>query len=271
MKFDLHVHTNHSDGRLTPIQVVDIAVEKGLSGIAITDHDTTTGIDEAIKQSYKHEKFKIIPGIELSCIYKDEEVHILGYFIDYKSPSIIKVTNDLKKARIKRGSEIISKLNHLGLKISIEEVKFFSGEDYIGRPHIARALISKGYIYTIQEAFDRFLNRGRPAYIERYSLSIEESIDIIRTNGGISVLAHPGLLKNKDIIKDCISLGTDGLECIHSKHNKSDIALFHKIAERNDLIVTGGSDCHGDTTNGPLLLGKYFINITDISKFKEMI
>lgn len=271
MKFDLHVHTNHSDGRLDPSKMVDLAVLKGLNGIAITDHDTVTGINEAIERSLLYDNFKVIPGIEFSCIYKDEEVHILGYFIDYESPSIDEATETLKISRIERGNQIINKLNKQGLLISIDDVKVFSGEDYIGRPHIARALINKGYVYTVQEAFDRYLNRGKSAYVERESLTIEDTIELIRSNGGISILAHPGLLKNKIIIKNCISLNIDGIECVHSKHSNEDVKKFYKIAKENNLITTGGSDCHGDFTNKPLLLGEYFIDITGVPKIWEMI
>ena len=271
LKFDLHVHTNHSDGRLSPAKMVDLGVAKGLDGIAITDHDTTTGIKEAIEQSHKYNNFKVIPGIEFSCIYQDEEVHILGYFIDYKSTSINEVTQNLKMNRVQRSKKIIDKLNSLELEISLEDVKLFVDEDFIGRPHIARALINKGYVYTIQEAFDRYLKRGKPAYVERQSLTIKDSIDLIKSNKGISILAHPGLLKNKEIISYCISLGIDGIECVHSKHNKEDIKLFFNIVKENDLIGTGGSDCHGDSTNKPLLIGEYFINIMDTPKLREMI
>lgn len=271
MKFDLHVHTNHSDGRLSPTEIVNLAIRKGLSGIAITDHDTTTGIDEAINQSKKYDNFKVIPGIELSSIYNNEEVHILGYFINYKSPLIIRVTNDLKTNRIKRGDQIIHKLNELKLQISIEDVKALSGEDFIGRPHIARALINKGYVHNIQEAFDKFLNRGKPGYVERYNMSVRDSINLIKDVKGFAVLAHPGLLKDKKIIDYCISLGIDGIECQHPKHSPKQVELFSNIADQHILFKTAGSDCHGDITNGSLLLGKYFININSISQFKEMV
>lgn len=271
LKFDLHVHTNHSDGRLNPAEMVDLAVEKGLSGIAITDHDTTTGINEAIERSHKYDDFKVIPGIEFSCIYQDEDVHILGYFIEYKSTSIKETTKTLKINRVHRSEKIINKLNDLGLEISLEDVRVFADEDFIGRPHIARALINKGYVYSIQEAFAKYLNRGQPAYVQRHSLSIEDSINLIKSNKGISVLAHPGLLKNKEIINHCISLGIDGIECVHSKHSQGDTKLFYSIVKENNLIGTGGSDCHGDSTNKPLLLGKYFIDISSVPKLKEMI
>lgn len=270
-RFDLHIHTNHSDGMFSPSQVVDLAIEQGLNGIAITDHDTITGIEEAINHSLNYNDFKVIPGIEFSCVYRDEEVHILGYFIDYKDPNIINMTNRLKSARINRGLDIIKKINGLGLNLTIEEVKDFSGDDYIGRPHIARALIKNGYVYTIQEAFDKYLNRGKPAYVERYKMTIEDTISLIKDGGGISILAHPGLLKDKSIVKHCISLDIDGIECIHSKHSRNDTKLFLGITNENRLIATGGSDCHGDLTGGTLLLGKYFIDIDSIPEMKERI
>lgn len=271
MRFDLHVHTNHSDGMLSPAEIVDLGVRMGLSGMAITDHDTITGIEEAVKQSNKYDNFIVIPGIEFSSIYNNEEVHILGYFIDYKSPSLIEMTNILKKSRIERGEKIIEKLNSLGYKISIEDVKSLSGDDYIGRPHIARALINQGYVYTIQEAFDRFLNRGCPGYVQRYNMTIDETIQLIKSNKGMAILAHPGLLKDKSIIHHCLLSGIDGIECIHSKHSETDVDYFTQIAKDNNLIITGGSDCHGDTSRGPLLLGQYFIDLNNISQFKELI
>lgn len=271
MRFDLHVHTNHSDGILSPSKVVDLAVQQQLNGIAITDHDTISGIEDAIKQSFKYNNFKVIPGIEFSCVYRDEEVHILGYFIDYNNSDIIKITTKLKLSRLSRGIDIVKKINDLGMELNVEEVKAISGEDYIGRPHIARALIKKGYISSIQEGFDKYLNRGKSAYVERYKMTIEDTICLIKDSGGIAILAHPGLLKDKGIIEHCISLGIDGIECIHSKHTKADIKLFSEIASSNNLIATGGSDCHGDITNGSLLLGTCFVDIYDIPKMKERI
>lgn len=264
MRFDLHVHTNQSDGLFSPEEVVDMSVTKNLKGIAITDHDSITGIERAINHSKKYYDFKIIPGIEISCIHNDEEVHLLGYFIDYKNYDIINITETLKSSRLNRGIDMVNRLNELGLEVSIEEVKELSGEKYIGRPHIARAMIKRGYVTSIQEAFSRYLNRGRPAYVERYKISITETISLIKKIGGISVLAHPGLLKDKSIINYCIELGIDGIECIHSKHNQSDISSMLDIAKKHNLIATGGSDFHGDLVNGKLLLGEYYVNIKDI-------
>ena len=271
MRFDLHVHTNHSDGILSPCEMVDLAAQLKLNGIAITDHDTVSGIEDAIVRSLRYNNFKVIPGIEFSCIYNEEEAHILGYFIDYKNPDIINITNKLKEARLGRGVEIVKKINSLGMNLTVEEVKDFSGEDYIGRPHIARALIKKGYLSNVQEGFDKYLNKGKPAYIERYKMTIKDTISLIKNSGGISILAHPGLLKDRNVIEHSIAMGIDGIECIHTKHTKNEMKLFSEIASSNNLIATGGSDCHGDIVRGSLLLGSYFVDINNIPQMKERI
>lgn len=271
MLFDLHVHTNCSDGLFPPEKVVDLAIEANLDGIAITDHDTITGIEIAINHSNKYDNFTVIPGIEFGTIFMDEEVHILGYFINYKDPKIIETTNLLKQSRLIRGEKIIEKINNLGFKISIEEVKELSGEKYIGRPHIARVMLNKGYISSLSEGFEKYLNRGMPAYVERYKISTKETINLIQDSGGFAILAHPGLLKNPSIIDYCISQGIDGIECIHSKHSEEAMNTFLEIAKSNNLIATAGSDFHGDSNNGDKLLGKYCVNIENIPEFKGRI
>ena len=255
MKYDLHVHTIYSDGLLEPQEVVDLAVKRNMQGISITDHDTILGIQEAIDYSKKFKDFKIIPGIELGSIYNNEEVHILGYNFDYKDERIINTTQKLVNSRLDRGLKIIGKLNNLGIHISLEDVMKHVNKDLLGRPHIARALIDSKYVNSIGEAFDKYLNIGKPAYVERYHLSIEETIKLIDTLGGISVLAHPGLLKDKGIIDYCISQGIRGIECIHSKHSLKEYLIYKEIANRKNLIITGGSDFHGDQ----MILGDFYI------------
>lgn len=271
-KIDMHVHTNYSDGLFSPEKVVELAVHKGLSGISITDHDTTEGLERAINHSKKYRDFTLIPGIEFSCIYNDEEVHILGYFIDYKERDIVEITSKLRRSRYDRTIKIIEKLNELGMGLTLEDVLLISGSDNnIGRPHIARALIKKGYITNIQEGFNKYLNRGKPAYVERYQITIEETVNLIKKGGGISVLAHPGLLKDKNIVNYCILKGIDGIEAIHSKHTPTDNYVYKEIAKSNGLFITGGSDCHGEETNGDLLLGRFFIDIDEIPELKERV
>ncbi|MCK9442920.1 MAG: PHP domain-containing protein [Tissierellaceae bacterium] len=274
IRFDLHVHTNQSDGLLSPEEVVDLAIQKKLDGIAITDHDTISGIAPAINHGRKYGGFTVIPGIEFGCIHDDEEVHILGYFIDIHNKFINKLTARLRESRVKRGIAMTNKLIELGLNISMEDVREFSSDNYIGRPHIARALIKRGYVENVQEAFEKYLGLGKPGYIDRYKLSIEETILAIKNSGGIAVLAHPGILKNRDITYYCIEKGIDGIECIQSKHTDSDIDYFKTIVNDFGLIATGGSDFHGDTNKGnsnAALLGDYFIDINEISAFKERI
>lgn len=271
MIFDLHVHTYHSDGLLSPEKVVEMAIRKGVNGIAITDHDTVLGIEAAIKHSKKLGNLVVVPGIELGCIHNHEEVHILGYFIDYKSKEIIDITEDLRRNRVLRGIKMIERINDLGMELTLEEVQQLSREDYIGRPHIAEALVKRNYVTSIEEAFEKLLNRGKPAYIERKTLSINESIHLIHSLNGIAILAHPGLLNNQETIYDCIKKGIDGLEVIHSKHSKKDVDQLLKIAEEYKLIVTGGSDCHGRIVDGDYLLGKYYVNINHIPIMKGRI
>lgn len=272
MKFDLHVHTNFSDGNFNPSKVVDLAIEKGLNGIAITDHDTVFGVNEAIDYAKKYEDFKVIPGIELGCIYNNEEVHILGYFIDYSSEELLQATETLRKNRVLRGKQIIDKLKDLNIDITYKEVESLSKDDFIGRVHIAKILVTKDYVKSISEAFEKYLNKDAPAYVLRKTLTIKESIDLINKSKGIAVLAHPGILKNKGkIIDHCIEQGIQGIECIHSKHSIEESEEFKKIAKQNNLIITAGSDCHGQVIGNDLLLGNFFINEYELSKLEELV
>lgn len=272
MRFDLHVHTNYSDGKFTPKEVIDLAIKRNLDGIAITDHDTVAGVEEAIEYAKNYRDFKLIPGIELGSIYNNEEVHILGYFIDYNSKKILDATKSLRNNRVIRGQEIISKLQNMGIDINEEEINKLSREGFTGRAHIAKVLTKKGYASSIQDAFTKFLNIGAPAYIKRKTLSVKDSIKLIKEIGGISVLAHPGLLNKKnEIINYVIKNGIQGIECIHSKHSKENTKDFIEIAKKNNLLITAGSDCHGQIINGDLLMGNYFIKEEALSKIEELI
>lgn len=270
MKYDLHVHTDFSDGVLTPEEVVDLAIKRNLDGIAITDHDSIKGVKRAMEHANKIKNFNVIPGIEFSCIYRDEEVHILGYFIDIENKELLDATDKFRKSRKKRAKKIIENLVEMNMQIDFNDI--FKGEDkeFIGRANIARELVEKSYVENTQEAFNRYLNRGRPAYVKRFHLGIESTIELIKNAGGIPVLAHPGLLKDSSIVNYCIEKGIEGIECIHSKHSKSDVSRFKKIAEEHDLIITGGSDFHVKH-NTNYLMGKYYIDLNTIPKFKEML
>lgn len=245
MKFiDMHTHSTSSDGIYSPSELVDYAIKKGLSGIAITDHDTVNGIEEAIKQASAYKDFIIIPGIELSTEYNNEEVHILGYMIDYKMEYLIKILQDLQDARNNRAIKIIDKLKKLEIKINYKDVIKISGEGAIGRPHIARSLIQKGYVQTIEEAFIKYLAEGALAYVPKQKLTPICAINIIRKAGGFSVVAHPGLLKSTIILNYLIDIGIDGIEVYYSKHTIEQSKKYLELAKKHNLFITGGSDFH---------------------------
>lgn len=245
MRFiDMHVHSTFSDGVYSPSKLVDYAVEKGLSGIAITDHDTVDGVGEAIRRASIYKDFIVIPGIELSTEYNNEEVHILGYKIDYKMEYLLKILQYLQNTRSDRATKIVDKLKKHGIKISYKDVIKISGDGAIGRPHIAHSLVQKGYVRTIREAFVKYLAKGAIAYVPKQKLTPLCAINIIKKAGGFSVAAHPGLLKSGNTLDYLIDIGIDGIEVYHSKHTVEQSEKYLKLAKKYNLIITGGSDFH---------------------------
>ncbi len=245
MKFiDMHTHSTFSDGVYSPSKLVDYAIKKGLSGIAITDHDTVDGIEEAMKRAAIYEDFIVIPGIELSAEYNNEEVHILGYMINYKMEYLLKILQRLQDTRDNRAVKIIYKLRKLEIKISYKDVVKMAGDGTIGRPHIARSMIQKGYVQTVEEAFVKYLAKGALAYVPKHRLTPICAINIIRKAGGFSIVAHPGLLKSESILNYLIDIGIDGIEVYHSKHSIEQSKKYLKLAKKYNLFITGGSDFH---------------------------
>lgn len=266
MKADLHIHTTFSDGLLTPEQVVEKAHALKIPAIAITDHDTLQGIPPALKLSKKY-PLTIIPGIEISTNYKEREVHILGYYIDFKDAHFQEILVNLQKKRVKRAKMIIEKLQKLSLDISFSEIEQKSQGSSIGRPHIAEILCKKNYVKNIKEAFEKYLGKGKPAYVPRETLSPFEAIDLIKQNGGLPVLAHPGLVKNHNVVMDIIDYGLIGIEVYHKEHNYFQCKFYKKLAQKNNLIITGGSDCHG---HKPLQIGKYGVDLKWVKKMHKI-
>lgn len=267
MYIDLHVHTTFSDGLLTPEQVVKMAIKLNLKAIAITDHDTVDGIRPALDEAKKYTGFEVVPGVELSTDWNNEEIHILGYYIDYNNSNLRTVLLSFQQKRRKRIEEIIAKLKNMGINISIEDVCAKSKGSSLGRPHIALVLVEKGYVGSVQEAFKNYLNKGKPAYVPKEKLTPFSAIDIIKQNSGIPVLAHPGLLEDNSIINELISYGIMGIEVVHKSHNKPQVAYYTKLALDNNLLLTGGSDSHGET---PLLLGSFDIPLDYFYRLKEI-
>lgn len=247
---DLHTHTTHSDGSATPGELIELAGAKRARAIAVTDHDTVTGLGEA-RAAADHFGIEFVAGIEISAEYSPGTMHILGYCIDEESASLAAKLRELKKARDERNPQIASRLRSMGFDISYDEVVRLAGNKVVGRPHFARLMIEKGYVASIQEAFDRFLKKGAPAYVEKARLSPGESIALIHDAGGVAVLAHPYQLKLSSreevdlLVGELADLGLDGVEAVYSRHSAAERASYSEIAARNGLLVTGGSDYHG--------------------------
>lgn len=264
MKADLHIHTIYSDGLLKPKQVVEKAFGLGLKVIAITDHDTVDGVLPAINEAKKYPGLEIIPGIELSTDLNGEEIHILGYYLDYNDSYLRTKLMSFQKNRRKRVERIILKLKNMGIDISIEDIK--SQGSSLGRPHVALALMEKGHANSIREAFENYLSTGKPAYVPKEKLTPFSAISLIKQNKGIPVIAHPGLLENQGVINELINYGIMGIEVKHKDHSQAQIAYYIKLALDNNLLLTGGSDTHGEN---PLILGSFDIPLEYVNKLKE--
>lgn len=239
MNVDLHIHTTFSDGLLTPNQVVIEASRLHLKAIAITDHDTVEGVPLALSEAEKHTELEVIPGIELSTDWKCQEVHILGYYLDYLDCNLKTTILKFQQGRKRRVGKIIERLKEIGINIAMKDVEFKSLGPSLGRPHVASVLIEKGYVNSIDEAFEKYLDMGKPTYIPREKVTPFNAIDIIKKSNGIPVLAHPGLLKNQSIIDDLISNGIMGIEVYHKNHTPAQIDYYSRLALKSNLLITG--------------------------------
>jgi predicted metal-dependent phosphoesterase TrpH len=227
MFYDLHVHTSASDGEDTPETVILRAIEAGLGGLAITDHDTVDGLEPAGQFIMENRlKIDLIPGIELNTDYGQDDLHILGYYVDYNNGHLRARLSEIRGERYARAEKMIGKLQGLGINIDFDQVKKIARGNLIGRPHIARALCSNGYANTPEEAFRRYIVRGQPAFVPRYKFSPAEAIALVKKAGGIAVLAHPGLIRDKAKIFESIKLGIEGLEIYYPKHSEEQQRYF---------------------------------------------
>lgn len=245
-QIDLHTHTTASDGTFSPSENVRRAIEKGLSAIAITDHDTVNGIEEAIKEARRHEGFECIPGIEISTLFEGQDIHVLGYFIDYKDKKFLTILKDLTSVRDKRNKMILNKLNELGIQIQETELEAKRhGEGNVGRGHIAEILMEKGVVNSLPEAFEKYLGKGKPAYATPERISPLEAIKIILDAKGVPVLAHPGIYDADELIPVLCENGLAGMEYCHPDHSIEQVEHYEKLADKYSLIKTAGSDFHG--------------------------
>ncbi|HUU79496.1 MAG TPA: PHP domain-containing protein [candidate division Zixibacteria bacterium] len=269
---DLHLHTTASDGTFTPSEVVRFSKRLNLEAIAITDHDSIAGINEALEAG-KREGIEVIPGIEFSTEVKNVSIHIVGLFVDIKSEKLIKLTQEIQNAREKRAKKIIEKINALnkGPIISFEEV-YAKANGLIGRPHIAEVLIEKGFASTIEETFENYLKRGASCYVPRFKITPIECFKLLNEMGAIPILAHPGLLPKKldfeYFLKTLVENGLVGIEVFYPTHKYEQREYFHEIAGKYNLLESGGSDCHGLLNNGPFI-GSQQIPYSILDKMKK--
>jgi hypothetical protein len=258
-RIDLHTHTTFSDGSFSPTELVDLAIQQGLDILAITDHDTTEGLPEALEAT-KSLSLELIPGIELSAQFQNREMHILGYFINPTDSRFQARLEGHRSTRIGRIHHILDRLQSLGMDISLEEVELASGTGTIGRPHIAQVLIAKGYIKTMKDAFEQFLGSRGKAYVQRIVPEAHEIIEWITDAGGIPILAHPywESFNKEDSATACQTLveqGLQGLEVFYGTFSARHISFNLGLARRFGLLMTGGSDFHG-TLKPDIALGK---------------
>ncbi len=253
MKFaDLHLHTQFSDGTFTPEELVLNAQKKGLACIALTDHDTVEGCARAAA-ACANVQMEFIPGAELTAEHADTEVHILGYFLDTQNAVLLERIGKFQADRQNRIHEMCAALNKLGVPLKAESVFALANCKSPGRPHVARTLVKEKLIGNLDEAFERFLKKGRPAWVPKTKMSALEGVQLIHQAGGLAVMAHPGLNRTDDIIPALVDAGLDGIECFHTKHSTVMSERYLEIAEKYNLLVTGGSDCHGFSKKAPLI------------------
>ncbi len=262
MASDLHVHTNFSDGRLTPEEIVAAAKEAGLSYIAITDHDTVDGIRHLYEQGlYPSKTLHIIPGIEFSCEVDEHDVHILGYDFDIYNQALADKVTELSESRWDRFSIMVEKLQNLGYGITESDVLQIAGTSRaIGRAHMARALVKKGLVESVRDAFDKLLEHGQPAFVPHYRIDPEEAVSLIRGAGGVPVLAHPKLVRDDAIVERMLELDFGGVEVYYPKHDEEDTKRYKAMAEARGLRITGGSDFHATPQREPMSLGVFTVD-----------
>ncbi|WP_322798021.1 PHP domain-containing protein [Thermoflexus sp.] len=267
-RLDLHVHTTASDGLWSPAQVVQEALARGLRYLAITDHETTRGALEAASLA-RGTPLEVIPGVEISVGGSEEELDLLGYFVDPVHPDLLRLLEEMQAERVERIQAMIHRLAQLGMPVSWERVRELARGDALGRPHLARAMVEQGYVADEAEAFQRWLGRGRPAYVPRRPLDPREVLEIVRAAGGVAALAHPGRSGLPRDLEGLWRAGLAGLEVFHPDHSPADIARLMAVAQIYNLIPTGGSDFHGPGPDGRILLGAMPVPEHTVERLRE--
>jgi 3',5'-nucleoside bisphosphate phosphatase len=268
MKFaDLHLHTNFSDGTFSPEELVKQAQKAGLACIAVTDHDSVEGCARA-ETACAAVNLEFIPGAELTAEHAETELHVLGYFLDTAHEKLLTEIAKFQVVRQSRIYEMVARINELGTPLQADSVFALANCKSPGRPHVARALVKAGLVKNLDEAFERFLKKGRPAWVPKSKISALDAIALVHQAGGLAVMAHPGLNRTDGVIPDLVHGGLDGIECFHTKHSTAMSERYLEIAHKYHLLVTGGSDCHGFSKGKPLI-GTVKLPYEHVKKMKE--
>lgn len=242
---DLHLHTNRSDGTRTPGEVIDLAVKLGLGIIAISDHDQLAGFFE-IREYATERELTLIPAVELSCIHAGRDIHVLAYAFDPDHPEVSKRLSEFRDSRLNRGSRIVERLGELGYPLDESRVRELSAGGSLGRPHVARAMVERGYVKSVSEAFDRFLAHDRPADVPKERFEVSAAVTLIRAAGGLTSIAHPSLYPDhRSIVNEILDQGVDGIEVFHPDVGAKDRTYYERLARTRNSLITGGSDDHG--------------------------
>ncbi|MDE2836512.1 MAG: PHP domain-containing protein [Chloroflexota bacterium] len=259
MKIDLHMHSTRSDGRLTPTELVGVLAQRQVSVASLTDHDSTEGLDEAVEAAAAHPGLRIVPGIEISASHptrSDSDVHLLGYFVDRADAGLQRQLTALREEREERGLRMLERLARLGYSLEWERVRELAAGASIGRPHIARAMVERGYVATYKEAFNGLLNNGGAAFVGRSGVTLEDAAHTIRNAGGAAVLAHPLYVEEYEtIVPRLPDMGIVGLEAHYANYDETEQRILFDLAERYGLLPCGGSDYHAMGTENEALPG----------------
>lgn len=269
-RIDLHVHTTASDGSLTPAEVVRLALEQGLAAIALTDHDTLAGFTEALTTA-NGTGLEVIPGVEISSDWPVGDFHILGLYVNPWDGPLNEQLEAMRLTRLHRARKILERLVALGMPLEWDEVAgFLNGSQVIGRLHIARAMVHRGYVSGIHEAFQRYIGRNGPAYVPRLRMTPMEVIGLIRRAGGVAVLAHPAASGVVEHIPTLASLGLQGVEVYYPDHSPEDVKVLLAMARRYRLLVTGGSDFHGFGVGAGAPLGSVDVPMRLLQRLQQV-
>ncbi|MBL8028266.1 MAG: PHP domain-containing protein [Fibrobacteres bacterium] len=242
---DLHLHSTYSDGTLSVKEIVEYASTKKLAAISLTDHDCIAGIHETMDVAEKI-GLEVIPGVEISSMYEDTDVHVLGYFFDPDNQDMKRKMDEIRLIRLERAKRIVDRLNAKNILLRFDRVLEFAKGFSIGRPHIAAAIMAEEYATTYSEAFDKYLGNGTEFYIPIKKLSPKEAIALIKAAGGIAVLAHPYVFEDQTIVERLLKEGFDGIEIFYPKQPSTTVRNFRQLCQKYNLLESGGSDCHGE-------------------------